>query len=151
MKIDQEIQSEFKNSMHRAVVNVRYTSNVLASRQHKYMSTFGLSLPQFNILRILRGAKKMISVNSIKERMVEKSPNTTRLMDKLLEKELIVRERCEGDRRIVYAEISKKGLKLLSQIDDAFSNEDENIEMVPKSLTSEEADQLSDLLDKLRS
>ena len=93
----------------------------------------------------------MISVNTIKERMVEKSPNTTRLMDKLLEKELIVRERCEEDRRIVYVEISKKGLKLLSQIDNALCDEDKNIEMVPGSLSDEEADLLSNLLDKIRS
>lgn len=151
MKIDQEIQTEFKSAIHRAVVNIRYTSNVLASRQHKFMNKFGLSLPQFNILRILRGSKKMISVNTIKERMVEKSPNTTRLMDKLLEKELILRERCEEDRRIVYVEISKKGLKLLSQIDNALCDEDKNIEMVPGSLSDEEADLLSNLLDKIRS
>ena len=83
--------------------------------------------------------------------MVEKSPNTTRLMDKLLEKELILRERCEEDRRIVYVEISKKGLKLLSQIDNALCDEDKNIEMVPGSLSDEEADLLSNLLDKIRS
>ena len=88
--------------MHRAVVNVRYTSNFLAARQNKFMAGFGLSLAQFNILRILRGAKESISVNTVKERMVEKSPNTTRLMDKLIDKGLIDRTRCLEDRRVVY-------------------------------------------------
>ncbi len=151
MKIDDEIQSEFKSSMHRAIVNVRYTSNVLASRQNKFMNQFGLSMPQFNILRILRGAKKTISINSIKDRMVEKSPNSTRLMDKLIEKELISRERCDSDRRIVYVKIARKGLKLLKEIDVRFDDEGANYEMFPSNLSNAEADQLSLLLDKLRS
>tara|TARA_Y100000385_G_scaffold291305_1_gene368490 strand:+ start:2451 stop:2798 length:348 start_codon:yes stop_codon:yes gene_type:complete len=114
------------------------------------MSPFGLSMAQFNILRILRGAKKTISINTVKERMIEKSPNTTRLMDKLIEKELILRERCESDRRIVYVKISKHGLKLLKEIDDAFEDKALNSKMIPTGLTEDEADQLSNLLDKLR-
>lgn len=111
------------------------------------MADFGLSLAQFNILRILRGAKKAISVNMIKERMVEKSPNTTRLMDKLIDKELIERERCTDDRRIVFVKINQNGLDLLAKMDDAM---EEWGEMVPMTLTDEEAQTLSDLLDKLR-
>jgi len=150
MRIDEEIQSKFKSPMHRVIVNLRYTSNILAARQHKFMSPFGLSMAQFNILRILRGAKKTISINTVKERMIEKSPNTTRLMDKLIEKELILRERCESDRRIVYVKISKHGLKLLKEIDDAFEDKALNSKMIPTGLTEDEADQLSNLLDKLR-
>lgn len=114
------------------------------------MNQFGLSMPQFNILRILRGSNKAISVNTIKDRMVEKSPNTTRLMDKLLDKGLIERERCEEDRRVVYVKISQKGLELLVVIDNVFQNEDQNSDMIPTSLSEEEAEQLSSLLDKIR-
>ncbi len=110
------------------------------------MAKHGLSMAQFNILRILRGSGKSISVNAIKERMVEKSPNTTRLMDKLLNKGLIVRERCEVDRRIVFVSISDAGLKVLADIDD----EVEDAGFFPQTLTDDEAEQLSDLLDKLR-
>ena len=92
------------------------------------------------------GAKKAISVNLVKERMVEKSPNTTRLMDKLIDKGLIERQRCKDDRRVVYIEISKKGLKLLEEIDKGL----EKFDFLPKTLTSKEAEQLSELLDKLR-
>lgn len=148
MRIDDAIQSKFQSSIQRAMVNVRYTSNFFAMKQNKFMSEFGLSMPQFNILRILRGAKKPISVNDVKSRMVEKSPNTTRLMDKLFDKGLIERVRCENDRRVVYIEISEKGLKLLSEIDDAFNAVSADI--FPSNLTEEEADTLSDLLDKLR-
>ena len=80
--------------------------------------------------------------------MVEKSPNTTRLMDKLFDKGLIERERCTDDRRIVFVQISKQGLDLLSEIDVAFSSHESN--MMPTTLTDAEADMLSDLLDKLR-
>ncbi|MFN5418628.1 MAG: MarR family winged helix-turn-helix transcriptional regulator [Flavobacteriia bacterium] len=146
MEIGKEIQSKFKNSIHKAIVNVRFTSNWMGNKQHAYMSQFDLTMPQFNILRILRGAKDFISVNSVKERMVEKSPNTTRLMDKLLEKELIERVRCEEDRRVVYVKISEKGLELLAKIDVEF----EETYFFAAKLSEEEAETLSLLLDKLR-
>lgn len=148
MKIDDAIQSTFKSPGQRALVNVRYTSNFFATQQNKFMSSFGLSMPQYNILRILRGAKKSISVNDAKNRMVEKSPNTTRLMDKLFDKGLIERERCNNDRRVVFVKISEEGLKLLAEIDEAFIDTDAG--MMTKNLTDDEADTLSDLLDKLR-
>lgn len=148
MKIDDVIQSKFQSSGQRAMVNVRYTSNFFATKQNKFMSEFGLSMPQYNILRILRGAKKSISVNDVKSRMVEKSPNTTRLMDKLFDKKLIERVRCENDRRVVYVEISEAGLELLLKIDDAFCKA--SADMFSSNLTEVEADTLSDLLDKLR-
>ena len=148
MKIDDAIQSTFQSSGQRAMVNVRYTSNFFATKQNQFMASYGLSMPQYNILRILRGAKKSISVNAVKDRMVEKSPNTTRLMDKLFDKGLIERERCTNDRRIVYVQISAAGLELLKEIDVAFSSDESN--MMPTTLSVEEADTLSDLLDKLR-
>ena len=119
MKIEEAIQSKIDNPHVRAVVNVRYTSNWMSTKQNKFMSQFSLTMPQFNILRILRGAKEAITVNTVKQRMVEKSPNTTRLMDKLIDKGLIERERCSDDRRVVYVKISGEGLKLLSTIDKA--------------------------------
>ncbi len=146
MKIDDAIQSKFLDAQTRAAVNIRYTSNFLAGMQNQFMSQYELTMPQFNILRILRGAKKMVSVNTVKERMVEKSPNTTRLMDKLIDKKLISRERCEDDRRVVYVEITKKGLDLLALIDEEFKD----TSLFPRNLSDKEAQQLSDLLDKLR-
>lgn len=149
MKIEEAIQSKIDNPHLRAVVNVRYTSNWMSTIQNKFMSQFSLTMPQFNILRILRGAKEAITVNTVKQRMVEKSPNTTRLMDKLIDKGLINRERCSDDRRVVYVKISDEGLKLLSQIDNALQDSGKEI-LVMENLTEKEACQLSDLLDKLR-
>ena len=147
MKIDDEIKSKFANPQIKATVNLRYTSNFLGAIQGEFMSQFGLSMAQFNILRILRGAKDSIAINTVKERMIEKSPNTTRLMDKLIDKGLISRERCSEDRRVVYVKITKDGLSLLKKIDDIF---EENTDLFIPSLTDEEANLLSDLLDKLR-
>ena len=146
MKIEDEIQTRFKTPQQKAIINIRYTSNFLGNIQNSLMDQYGLSMAQFNILRILRGAKSAINVQTVKERMIEKSPNTTRLMDKLIEKELIERTRCIKDRRVVYVEISKGGLALLKAIDD---NSD-ILNMIQVGLSDEESTILSDLLDKVR-
>lgn len=146
MKIDDAIQSKFNSPQQKAIINIRYTSNFLGNIQTQFMSKFDLSMPQFNILRILRGAKGDINVNTVKDRMIEKSPNTTRLMDKLIDKGLIHRSRCKEDRRVVYVRITDNGLKLLSQIDE---HKDVS-SLINANLTHEEANTLSDLLDKVR-
>jgi MarR family 2-MHQ and catechol resistance regulon transcriptional repressor len=147
MKIEEIVQASFKSPQHKAIVNLRYTSNYLGNFQNGFMSKFELTMPQFNILRILRGAKSALNVNSVKDRMVEKSPNTTRLMDKLIEKGFIDRVRCNDDRRVVYVEITEKGLDLLNKID----NELDKKSIFQVNLTDEEAETLSALLDKMRS
>ena len=146
MKIEDEIQTRFKTPQQKAIINIRYTSNFLGNIQNSLMDQYGLSMAQFNILRILRGAKSAINVQTVKERMIEKSPNTTRLMDKLIEKELIERTRCNKDRRVVYVEISKDGLAILKAIDE---NSD-ILNMIQVGLSDEESTILSDLLDKVR-
>lgn len=145
MKIDELLNSKFVNEHHRAIVNLKYTSNWIDKSYNTFMAKFGLSLAQFNILRILRGAKTKLSVKVVKERMIEKSPNTTRLMDKLIDKDFVERERCSDDRRVVYVKISEMGLNVLNEIDASFDDIVDD-----KSLTVEEAIQLSELLDKLR-
>ena len=85
-----------------------------------------------------------MKVQTVKERMIERAPNATRLMDKLCDKNLTVRERCDEDRRVVYVKITDEGLALLKEIDD-----NKNLSFLEK-LTEEEALQLSNLLDKIR-
>lgn len=135
----------FKNAYHQAAVNIKITSNWISNIQHQQLQQYELTLPQFNILRILRGAKEVLSVKEIKLRMIEKSPNTTRLIDKLLQKELIERYRCTEDRRMVYLKISKAGLEILDLLDNDF---DEII--ISNSLSLAEVNQLNDLLNKCR-
>lgn len=149
MNIEEELnQNKFQNIQHKAMVNIRFTSNFISNIQNSFLNTYGLTEPQFNILRILRGAKGELNINTIKERMIEKSPNLTRLMDKLDTKKFIIRSISADDRRVVFAEITEIGLEILRVLDVAI-NEKKNI-LLPHSLTDEEAETLSLLLDKVR-
>ena len=143
--ISKDIKSTFKSNRLKAFINLKYTANWLSSMENEYFRPFGISPQQYNILRILRGAGQKMKVQIVKERMVERAPNATRLMDKLCEKDLISRKRCEEDRRVVYVEITKDGLQLLTDIDNA----PERLNLVD-NLSDEEAVQLSNLLDKIR-
>ena len=142
--ISKDIKSSFKNNKVKALINIKYTSNWLSSKENDFFKPYGISPQQYNILRILRGAKDRVKVQIVKDRMIERSPNATRLMDKLCDKNLIERERCEQDRRVVYAKITNQGLELLKNIDDS-----RTVSFLG-NLTEEEAATLSDLLDKIR-
>ncbi|TYA71797.1 MarR family winged helix-turn-helix transcriptional regulator [Seonamhaeicola marinus] len=142
--ISKDIKSKFLNNKVKALINIIYTANWISSHQNEYFKAFGISPQQFNILRILRGAGEPIKVQTIKERMIERAPNATRLMDKLCDKELIRRLPCPDDRRVVHIEITNKGLGLLKDIDKDYRDD------LLENLTNEEADQLSTLLDKIR-
>lgn len=146
MNIDKKLQVSFKSVQHKAVVNTHLTAGFLASKQSKFMSKYDLSMPQFNILRILRGAGKPLTVSTVKDRMIEKSPNTTRLLLKLLDKSFISKKGCMDDKRQSFIEITSSGLDILGQID----NSDFSKLIAPTGLTEEEAEQLSNLLNKLR-
>lgn len=142
--ISKDIKSSFKSNKVKALINIKYTSNWLNSKENDFFKPYGISPQQYNILRILRGAKERVKVQIVKDRMIERAPNATRLMDKLCDKKLIVRERCEHDRRVVYVKITNQGLELLKMID-----ENKNLSFLEK-LTEEEAITLSNLLDKIR-
>jgi len=142
--LSKDINSKFKNNKVKALINIKYTANWLTSKEITFFKPHGISPQQFNILRILRGANQAVKVQVVKERMIERAPNTTRLMDKLCDKKLIERVRCEDDRRVVFVEINKKGLALLKTIDGEL-----NIDFLNK-LTENEAKILSNILDKIR-
>jgi len=142
--ISKDINSKFPNNRVKALINIKFTAGWLNSKENDYFKQYELSPQQFNILRILRGANEPLPVQTIKDRMIERAPNTTRLMDKLCAKQFIERVRCEHDRRVVYINISTTGLKLLSQIDADFG-----IDFVDK-ISEKEAELLSNLLDKIR-
>lgn len=142
--LSKDINSKFKNNKVKALINIKYTANWLTSKEITFFKPYGISPQQFNILRILRGANQAVKVQVVKERMIERAPNATRLMDKLCDKKLIERVRCEDDRRVVFVEINKKGLALLKKIDTEL-----NIDFLNK-LTEEEAKTLSNILDKIR-
>ena len=139
-----DINSSFKSEKVKAMLNIVYTANWVTSKQNSFFKPFGMSPQQYNVLRILRGAGEAISVQTIKDRMVQRSPNATRMMDKLIAKNLIDRVNCETDRRVVHILITKNGLQLLQKIDKSFRND------YLENLTTKEAATLSKLLDKIR-
>ncbi len=142
--IAKDIQSTFPSEKVKALVNIKYTANWIESNQTAFFKPYGISPQQFNILRILKGAGEPIKVQTIKDKMIERAPNATRLMDKLCAKDLIDRIPCPNDRRVVHIEITKDGIALLSKI------KKEDHEDLLKNLSQKEAKQLSDILDKIR-
>ena len=142
--LGKEINSKFPNEKVKALLNIKYTSSWLDQIGTELLKPYNISEQQYNILRILRGAVKEITVTEVKERMIQKSPNATRLMDKLCEKKRIERSRCENDRRVVFVKISKKGLDLIEKINLT------DLYKYMNRLTESEAKMLNDLLDKIR-
>jgi DNA-binding MarR family transcriptional regulator len=142
--ISKDIKSKFVSNKLKALINIKYTANWLNSRENSFFKPYGISPQQYNILRILRGAKESIKVQIVKDRMIERAPNATRLMDKLCDKNFIQRHRCEEDRRVVFVQITRAGLILLANID-----EDKEVSFLNK-ISEKEALLLSDLLDKIR-
>lgn len=143
-EFSKEVNVIFPNDFIKGLLNIKYTAAFLNALGEVQLKPYDISNAQYNILRILRGAKSPLSMQVVKDRMIEKSPNTTRLTDKLCEKKLISRVRCENDRRVVYVEITPKGLEVLEQISLA------SVENQLKNLTSQEVVLLNELLDKIR-
>ena len=111
-------QKKFKNEFSKAIINLVYTNSWLNQKHVALFKPFGLTSPQFNILRILRGQHpKPSTVNMLIDRMLDKSSNASRIVDKLEEKGLVVRKQCSDDRRAVDVYISTNGLHLLGEID----------------------------------
>lgn len=142
--LSKDINSTFANNRVKALLNIIYTANWITSHQNEFFKAYGISPQQYNILRILRGADEPLNVQTIKDRMLERSPNATRLMDKLCVKRYIERFPSEYDRRVVKIAITKEGEDFLQSIPNNFNS------VMLKNLNEEEAEQLSNLLDKMR-
>ena len=146
-KIDDVIKTKFTSDKHRFIANMVYTTNYFQNLFTDFLKPYGISSQQFNILRILRGADDWVNMNTIKGLMIDKSPNTTRLSDKLKDKLLIERERCNDDRRVVFLRITDKGLQLLNEID---KNDKGPHQDFLKRIDDQKAVEFSKFLDELR-
>ncbi|MDI1256138.1 MAG: MarR family transcriptional regulator [Flavobacterium sp.] len=149
MKIEDIIKSTSPISIEkRTVLNIMYTQNILADKFNEILKPFDISVEQFNVLRILRGQKGCpANMFLIQERMLAKTSNTTRLVDKLLIKELVTRDICPENRRKMEVEITKKGLQLLIALDPKV---DEYEKSFAQNLNPQELEQLNLLLEKFR-
>lgn len=151
MSIETDIKqaTPFKTPYHRVMVNLMYTSNWVADSQMRVLKPFGLTLQQYNVLRILRGQyPNPVKVSDITERMLDKMSNASRLVDKLVAKQLVLRTECPSDRRAVDVVITDPGMALLTRLDVHQTKWDV---MQGSKLTETEAIHLSQLLDRLRS
>lgn len=147
MGIDKDInQYQFRNNLQRASVNLIFTSNWLNERIKNIIDEADITTQQYNILRILRGNKKPLSTLQIRERMLDKMSDTSRIVDRLVKKGLVAKTTCETDKRLVDICITEAGLNLLAQLD----SRNQDIDNVLNNLDDEEAIQLSKLLDKIR-
>lgn len=132
----------------RTVLNILYTQNVINDKFSEVLKPFDISGEQFNVLRILRGQKGCpANMSLLQERMLAKTSNTTRLVDKLLLKELVTRKVCPANRRKVEVLITSKGLDLLTELDPLV---DQHEACFTSNLSNEELEMLNFLLEKFR-
>lgn len=149
MRIEEIIKPNSPMAMEKkTLLNVMYTQNVISEKFNEILKPFDLSSEQFNVLRILRGQKgKPANMSMIQERMIAKTSNTTRLVDKLLLKELVLREVCPNNRRKMEITITDKGLELLLQLDPLVEAHERSFS---QNLTVAELELLNELLEKFR-
>jgi DNA-binding MarR family transcriptional regulator len=147
MGIEQDIsQASFRNDYQKGIINLIYTYNWMNEKMKNVFDNEGVTAQQYNILRILRGAAKPISTLQIRERMLDKMSDTSRIVDRLVLKGLAKKTVCKDDKRLVDVSISPKGKTLLEKIDLY----EKDMDAILGNLTDVEAKSLNKLLDKIR-
>lgn len=139
-------QKTFENENQRGLISLIFVGNWITSRHQQFFKQYGITMQQFNILRILRGQHpQAASINILKERMLDKMSDVSRLVERLRKADLVERKNSEMDRRAVDVRINDKGLELLKTIDAAIVHLDSTLQ----SLNEKEVIQLNKLLDKM--
>lgn len=148
MSLEEDIKQEkFQSEHQKASINILYTGSWLYNINASYLKKFGITPEQFNVLRILRGSHPTtMMLSEVTYRMIDKSSNCTRLVEKLRLKNFVNREICEKNRRQVDISITDKGLQLLKKIDSDMPAWSKEVEKISKI----EAKELNRILDKLR-
>ncbi|WP_320815746.1 MarR family winged helix-turn-helix transcriptional regulator [Flavobacterium sp.] len=149
MNIEDEIKSTIKLSVTKKVIlNLTFTRNYIGDKFSDLLKPFGISSEQYNVLRILRGQKgNPLNMQDIQERMVTKNSNTTRLIDKLLIKDMVIRNTCPNNRRKIEIKITGNGLNILSKLDPIIEKYDT---IFTEKLSNKELETLNELLEKIR-
>lgn len=147
MSLEKDIsQRSFRNDHQKGVINLIYTYNWMNEKMKFFFNKEGITGQQYNILRILRGAAKPLSTLQIRDRMLDKMSDTSRIVDRLVLKGLAKKNICKNDKRLVDVSISPKGKKLLEKIDKHENEWDAFL----SNLSQAEAKTLNNLLDKVR-
>jgi DNA-binding MarR family transcriptional regulator len=147
MTLEEDInQRVFRTEYQKSILNLIFTFNWMNERVNRFFEPFDITQQQFNILRILRGAGQPLSTLQIRQRMLDKMSDTSRIVDRLVKKGMVKKTVCREDRRLVDVLLTDKGKKLLQTMDGL----NEKMESIFKYLSVEEAKQLNFLLDKIR-
>lgn len=147
MSIEKEIpKSYFRNSSHKTLVNILFTSNWILEKLKQFLESEDITPQQYNILRILNNSDTPLSTLKIREQMLDKMSDTSRIVERLLKKELVNKQMCRHDKRLVDVTISEKGLQLL----DRLEKKSGELDSVISNLTSKDMDTVNQLLDKIR-
>ncbi|MFV5695215.1 MarR family winged helix-turn-helix transcriptional regulator [Flavobacterium sp. LB3P122] len=149
MKIEDEIKSTIALDISKKItLNILYTQNVIIDNFNEILKPYDISGEQYNVLRILRGQKgNPANMCLIQERMLARTSNTTRLVDKLLLKKFVTRNVCSENRRKIEVQITQKGLDILTELDPKVIAHEH---FFSKKLCTEELEQLNYLLEKYR-
>lgn len=147
MGIEKEIQqSSFRNEFQKLAINIMYTANWLNERISRMLLKEDVTQQQYNILRILRGSDHPLSTLQIRERMLDKMSDTSRIVDRLVSKELVQKNACQYDKRLVDIILTEKGLQLVDKLDLL----NDQLDALLKGLNEQEAALANQILDKLR-
>jgi DNA-binding MarR family transcriptional regulator len=147
MGIEKDIQqTNFRNEFQKMSINIIYTANWLNEKMSQILSTEDITQQQYNILRILRGSECPLSTLKIRERMLDKMSDTSRIVDRLIVKGLVEKFACVKDKRLVDITVTKKGLQLLEKLDAL----NEQIDSILTGVSEKEAATMNQILDKLR-
>ena len=147
MSLEKDInQTKFRNEYQKASINIIFTFNWLTEQTKGIFEQEGLTSQQFNILRILRGAGQQLSTLQIRQRMLDKMSDTSRIVDRLIIKGLVKKNVCKTDKRLVDVSITDKGKKVLAKLD----KQEDEMDTILSSISEAEAKTLNKILDKMR-
>jgi uncharacterized lipoprotein YddW (UPF0748 family) len=149
MSLEKDInQQKFRNEKQKSIINIIYTYHWITERLRLLLEPEDLTMQQYNILRILRGsAPKPLSTLQIRERMLDKMSDTSRIVDRLILKGLVSKKTSKADKRLVEVQISEKGKRLLAKLDQ------KNLQMdnIIGPISDKDMKALNKILDKMRS
>lgn len=149
MGIEKDINQTkpFRSEFQKATINLIYTHNWLSLKMKSFFKPHGITIQQYNVLRILKGANEPLSTSCIRDRMIEKMADTSRLVERLSAKGWVNREASATDKRLVEITLTDEGLEYVSRLQGL----DQHIESIYKNLSADEANKLNKILDKMRS
>jgi len=136
----------FVSPYEKAIVNLIYTHSWLSNKMKEHFKHFGITGKQYNILRILKGAGKPISTSTLRERLLDRSSDVSRIVERMTNKGLIIKTTCKSDKRLVDVKLTSKGDNILEKVDHHRGKLDD----LMSNLSKQETKTLNTLLDKLR-